>query len=282
MTVPMPRPARSRRSVAPARLAFVFMLTSTACTRGGAPDGGAAPAVTPGAGAATAKGAGPAEATRVTRTASGASGASTLDLPTPRSSTLAGVWVPPELREPTNATTSPDGAEIRAMFASDCHAVPWRVVDDVSSTTGLARRDLCRAEGFDQNCAPDFFGCWTGREGCRAECGSSCLDCESRCGGLCMDCRAACAADDDACVAACGEARADCFEGCASALDRCKDETCQDGYKRCEAGGESDRRRVCGKVCEKLTRCLDSEDYDRCRARFPKADPRCFEWCQPY
>jgi hypothetical protein len=267
-------PAPPRRSVAPEVFVFALVLGAAACRRGGTHDAGAlAAAPAPRA---------PTPTRSPTALVAGTSSrAATPDLPAARGSTLARVWVPPELREPTSATTSPDGASTRAMFAEDCHAVPWRVVEDVDSATGLARRDLCRAESFDQNCAPDFFGCWTGRESCRAECGSNCLDCESRCGASCMDCRAACSAGDEACLTACGEARADCFEGCAAALDRCKDETCQEGYSRCEAGGRSARQRVCGKVCDKLARCLESADYDSCRARFPKADPRCFEWCLP-
>lgn len=264
-------PAAPRPTVALRVVVFAGALVAAACPRSEAVDAGASARGTNPPPAATAA---PPPASRTPTTAT--------STPTTHGSTLARVWLPPELREPTNATTAPDAAQLRALFLGDCHAVPWRVVDDETSTTGLARRDVCRAEGFDQNCAPDFFGCWAGRESCRAECGSGCLDCESRCGGACMDCRAACSADDEGCLEACDEARADCFDACATALDRCKDETCQEGYTRCEAGGEVDRKRVCGKVCDKLMRCLESADYDRCRARFPKADPRCFEWCQPY
>jgi hypothetical protein len=255
-----------------AALALLTAATLAACRREATPDAGAAPPASPPSPPLAPPSATPTPvvAPRAAETSSQA-----------RSSTLAAVWTPTELREPTNATTSPDLPAQRAMFADDCHAVPWRVVDDETSSTGLARRDVCRADGFDQNCAPDWFGCWEGRVGCRAACGSSCVDCESSCGGACVDCRAACAPDDDACRAACGVARADCFEACAQALDRCKDETCAEAYTSCEARGEADRRRICGKTCEKLAACLESSDYERCRARFPKADPRCFEWCLP-
>jgi len=173
---------------------------------------------------------------------------------------------------------SPPSAKIVATYLADCHADIEVTYDDME---GPQTKVDCTALAFDQNCAPDTFGCFEAVEGCRAGCADPCNACQSKCGDVCDGCKSACDGGD--CLRACAEARAACRTTCLYAVQRCRADDCNALYSKCEADGAARTKKLCPD-CEAMRTCMearfeDGKPPDTCLT--PGNAKECLEWCSP-
>ncbi|MFT3841665.1 MAG: hypothetical protein QM723_32045 [Myxococcaceae bacterium] len=184
------------------------------------------------------------------------------------------------------AVLSKEQKELNAAFIVDCHHVVTVTVD---GPQGDEQKPECEARDFDQNCSPDMFGCWDGLQKCKDACSKPCGKCQSDCADSCDGCKAKCSGDVD-CISRCGVARLTCRTTCLASLNTCRDTTCEAESKTCEEKAEAQLKKDCPD-CEGLRTCLTEAmekgvtDYkatqDGCLKKFPKADRKCVELCDP-
>ncbi len=181
---------------------------------------------------------------------------------------------------PVVPALTPD--DLVAAYERDCAYV---VMAPYEGVEGVGTAPECEAQDFEQNCAPDHFGCWAGFETCRTDCNTGCTGCGAACAQGCEDCKAACAGrtDGGACVRACAASRLLCRDTCMANRRACSDTGCPASMKTCEADGAARRSRECPD-CAAYERCVldrfEGAQID-CRAAYPKMGEWCLLPCTP-
>ncbi|MFO0726186.1 MAG: hypothetical protein U1E65_20550 [Myxococcota bacterium] len=193
--------------------------------------------------------------------------------PSPRTATIA---------EPETSTLGPSRDSLIASYQKSCSFIPKVMM---YSMEGPEETTACEAVAFEQNCSPDFFGCWDKRSACRDGCKKPCTDCQASASGACDKCKAAC--KDEACTKSCAEARADAYLRCVRAMEDCRDTRCPADEERCMKAGAERVKKVCGATCEAYKSCITSHNeidqtvYEGCQKKFPKLSEDCQRWCDP-
>jgi hypothetical protein len=173
---------------------------------------------------------------------------------------------------------SPAPEAIVAAYLADCHAdikVTWEDMD------GTETKVDCDALAFDQNCSPDKFGCWGTVETCRAGCADPCHVCQTKCGSACDDCKTSC--DGGSCLTKCAEQRASCRTTCLYAVQKCRADTCNANYDKCEKDADERTNTQCPE-CSAIRECIttrlnEGKPTDDC---LPAGNAKeCLEWCSP-
>ncbi|MFO0598239.1 MAG: hypothetical protein U0228_23245 [Myxococcaceae bacterium] len=173
---------------------------------------------------------------------------------------------------------APDREKLVALFTEQCTREIEIEFDDME---GPRAGGECRTIAFDQNCAPDTFGCFDGVVKCRENCSEPCLKCQQACGTSCDGCKAKCG-QDAACLKSCAEARADCWTNCLYDTQDCRAKACNAQYQKCEDDADARVKKTCPD-CEKIRQCLlkswygDGGPADACL--LPGNAKECFEWC---
>jgi hypothetical protein len=173
---------------------------------------------------------------------------------------------------------SPPDEALLALYAANCHANVDLSFEDMDGSQDAGE---CEARMFDQNCAPDIFGCWDNAEKCRDACAKPCHVCQGACGTTCDACKARC--DGGACVQECAKDRLQCRRTCLYSLQTCRTTTCDGVMAKCEADADARKQKLCPD-CDALHTCLDEAfekktPPERCLKRFPKNGKECLEWC---
>jgi hypothetical protein len=191
---------------------------------------------------------------------------------------------PIEPAQPQRVVTATRAALERAYLA-DCNHVNVIELEDME---GEKKGDECVLREFDQNCAPDIFGCWNKNQACRDACAKPCSDCQAACTTACGGCKSACAGkpDADPCKQACAVKRADCREKCVARLTQCRENDCSKVEDDCQKEGIARRDKECGKDCAAFEGCIEKVlggegDEKGCIAKFPSFSQKCREWCSP-
>lgn len=178
------------------------------------------------------------------------------------------------------AQNPPDTEVLVAAFAADCRYTPTVSFEDMDGTQSAKE---CEARAFDQNCAPDTFGCWSAAERCRDGCSAPCTSCTARCGDTCEGCKRDC--DGGACARSCAVSRNACRVACLHRLHTCRTQDCQAALDTCDADAAARTRRQCPD-CDALRACqqkaFDAKgDAAACAPKFPNNAAECLEWCSP-
>lgn len=190
---------------------------------------------------------------------------------------------------PADAPTLPDEdarpgasrAEAIAAFAKDCHATLKATAYVYEEEEKVAE---CLARDVDQNCNPDYFGCYGELDTCQVKCQPVCTRCQDTCGGSCDDCMARCAEGDASCLRTCAEARADCRERCMLGLRRCQSDDCDVALKTCDTKALEHLRGCDVEKCDAYIDCYnEADDYEhadeRCQPKMAGMDPVCQDVC---
>lgn len=200
--------------------------------------------------------------------------------------------VPPSAAEapaPPKAAAAPsegpDDGDPVAAYVADCHHRFTAPYDDMGDEK---RDDECLAQDFDQNCAPDLYGCWQGLEACKKSCGQSCVSCQDRCADVCDSCKDRCAKakQPSSCARDCAEARQACRLDCMGGRQSCVESACPAQEKKCEDDGEARKVKKCPQ-CAELESCLgaldlaDPDASSKCAKKFPRNAKECLDWCAP-
>jgi hypothetical protein len=205
----------------------------------------------------------------------------------------------PTEAQPAKAETPPappedpdDEAPTREIleraYLADCSYSHETSVDDPSTEGGTKKGDECVVREFEQNCAPDRFGCWDKAETCKNACAKPCSDCQTKCASSCNDCKATCKGkpNADACMKGCASSRADCRNGCIQSLAECRSKSCEKMEIDCMTAGETQVKKECGEACDGYRACIEASfggdgDEASCKKKFPKLSEKCREWCVP-
>ena len=185
-----------------------------------------------------------------------------------------------------DSTAAPTRDFLIAHYLEDCGYTALLTIDDPDSASGLSDKPECEAMAWEQNCAPDFFGCWDQLMECKAACKTPCGSCQASAASVCNKCKAACKTGD-ACLRGCAEARADARDRCLESADVCRSKACPAAEAKCMRAGEAKVKKVCGKDCERFKSCAaelmnkETFEYDLCKKQFSELPADCFTWCDP-
>ncbi|MCB9683739.1 MAG: hypothetical protein H6735_01700 [Alphaproteobacteria bacterium] len=165
--------------------------------------------------------------------------------------------------------------DVVAAYLEDCAAVFG--VDGPDSSD-----DECTWREFDQNCAPDPFGCFDQGEGCKDDCQPRCVGCQATCAGTCESCKSSCEGKGAACARACAEKRAACRDTCLAAKGTCEG-SCGEAEGRCYDEAEKKRAEKCPR-CGDLNTCQyrkmsEGKEREDCLKEFPDHAPECLDLC---
>ncbi|MBX7099280.1 MAG: hypothetical protein K1X89_16325 [Myxococcaceae bacterium] len=188
-------------------------------------------------------------------------------------------------RAAATPTEGPDDGDPVAAYVADCHHRFTAAYDEMGEEK---RDDECLAQDFDQNCAPDVYGCWNALEACKKDCGQGCVSCQEKCAGGCDTCKERCAKakQPSSCARDCAEARQACRQECMGGRQSCVDGTCPAKEKKCEDDGEAKKAKKCPQ-CAELESCLSSLDLGdpdaaaKCGKKYPRNAKECLDWCAP-
>jgi hypothetical protein len=194
---------------------------------------------------------------------------------------VAPVVPAPVAPAPSDVAVAIDPKVVDAYVDSCLHVFPANIDPQFSENDPS---NECTWREFDQNCAPDQFGCWTKGETCRDACHKPCTDCQATCSGACDGCKAQC--HDDACVRKCAEDRARCRNTCMTAHEGCTTgPTCANLEQACDAEAEKQKAAKCPD-CANIEECI-TEGWNRtgadptesCKVKFPGNAEECWSWC---
>ncbi|MCA9492019.1 MAG: hypothetical protein KC621_18930 [Myxococcales bacterium] len=166
--------------------------------------------------------------------------------------------------------------DVVAAFVEDCAAV--FTVDD----EGGGAADECTWREFDQNCAPDTFGCFDQGQACQDDCQPRCVGCQATCAGTCEDCKSACDGKGPACVRACAEKRAACRTDCMAGKEDCEG-ACQKAESTCYSDAQKELEKKCPR-CGDLNACQyekmsEGKEREDCLKEFPDHAAECLDLC---
>jgi hypothetical protein len=200
--------------------------------------------------------------------------------------------LPPAPPPPVAAVTStapPSRAKLLEAYAASCdYQVRFHLYEDSGELAKTATPE-CSAREFEQNCAPDRYGCWDNLEKCKDACAAPCHQCEASCVSSCASCKTTCEKDADPkkCAHECANKRLGCRDGCVKALDTCRTVTCPKDETACNQAGEAKVAKECGKDCKAFSDCVIATVFEGdgkvedCQAKFPKLSENCRNWCLP-
>lgn len=184
------------------------------------------------------------------------------------------------------STGAPSREALIGHYLEDCGYTALLSIDDPDAASGISDKPECEAMAWEQNCAPDLFGCWDKLMDCKAACKVPCGSCQAKAASACNKCKAACKTGPS-CLRACAEARVDAREGCLEAADACRGKACPAAEAKCMSEGEAKVKKVCGKDCERYKSCASelmnkgTFEYDLCKKQFSQLPADCFTWCDP-
>lgn len=170
-------------------------------------------------------------------------------------------------------------------FLAQCDFEPQVLVDGPDGPLNAA---ACQSLDFDQNCSPDFSGCWSANEDCKYECGNPCAACSGGCAASCDACKADCAGKVNGaeCLRACAESRTTCHETCLSNRIKCIDVDCSAAETACSAKYDARVVAECGDACQTYRDCPSRTEpptaVEVCEAEAGKLSEFCRNACSPY
>lgn len=184
--------------------------------------------------------------------------------------------------EEETITIVPDDPVVAAYLADCGHTFS---VDAGDPGMAEGADNECTFVEFEQNCAPDSFGCWDKGQQCISECGAPCVDCQSACASTCESCKSQCGGDAT-CQVNCASARATCRTTCMTGLETCKTDTCREVESACYREGQALMKTNCP-GCQAYKSCLEDVwfrgkgEAEDCNPKLTSTDERCKQWCVP-
>lgn len=191
--------------------------------------------------------------------------------------------VPSDVPASVTAADFPADAKTIDAYVESCgHVFPANIDPQYSENDPS---NECTWREFDQNCAPDAFGCWGKGEACRDACHQPCVDCQAACTGSCDTCKSGCNGDA-ACVRKCAETRANCRATCMTAHENCTHgPTCATVESECAEAGEKEKAAKCPN-CSEIEQCITegwnttgADPTAACKAKYPANAEECWTWC---